>query len=127
MCFNQAFAQRSRCEIDFRLRRADGQYRWMRSSSVPRYGNNGELLGYIDLALDIHERKLAAQAIAEADTRKNEFLAMLAHELRNPLAPIRTSVEVISRLNTDNPKIQRATAVKTRQKQNHSSLVGALL
>src|SRR3569623_872536 len=89
MCFSQAFAQRSRCEIDFRLRRADGHYRWMRSSSVPRYGNNGEFLGYIELALDIHERKLAEQAIAAADARKNAFLAMLAHELRNPLALIR--------------------------------------
>src|SRR3569623_3561743 len=73
-CFNQAFAQRSRCEIDFRLRRADRQYRWMRSSSVPRYGNNGEFLGNIELEHANNERKLAAQAIAEADKRKNDFL-----------------------------------------------------
>ena len=60
---------------------------------------SGFLLGgrryFTGIVRDITERKRAVEALQEADRRKNEFLATLAHELRNPLAPIRNAVQVL--------------------------------
>jgi CheY-like chemotaxis protein len=56
-----------------------------------------------------------ADALAEADRRKNDFLAMLAHELRNPLAPILNAAEVLRLREPDDPALQRARAVVERQ------------
>jgi signal transduction histidine kinase/CheY-like chemotaxis protein len=61
-------------------------------------GPNDEYLGHVGMSLDVTERKQFEDALSEADTRKNEFLAMLAHELRNPLAPLRNSLEILRRL-----------------------------
>ena len=57
----------------------------------------GRVIGASKIARDISGGKRAAQALAEADRRKTEFLAILAHELRNPLAPIQSSLEVLRR------------------------------
>ena len=48
------------------------------------------------LAIDVTDRKAAEEALAEADRRKDEFMAMLAHELRNPLAPIRNALQILA-------------------------------
>jgi signal transduction histidine kinase len=58
-----------------------------------RCDDQGQLLGYVSVSVDIEERKLAEQALAQASARKDEFLAMLAHELRNPLAPIGNALQ----------------------------------
>ena len=50
-----------------------------------------------ELQNEVEQRKRAEEALREADRRKDEFLAMLAHELRNPLAPIRNALEVLKR------------------------------
>ena len=56
-----------------------------------------QVVGTSTIARDITERKKAAESLREADRHKNEFLAMLAHELRNPLAPILVSIEIMRR------------------------------
>jgi PAS domain S-box-containing protein len=63
--------------------------------SIPGLEGEAAMLGGV--AFDITERKRYEDALSEADRRKNEFLAMLAHELRNPLAPIRNSLELMRR------------------------------
>ena len=73
-------------EARFRLRRHDGQWRWLKSVGLPRRDERGAFLGYVGSSLDITDLKDAEEAPREADRRKDEFLAMLAHELRNPLA-----------------------------------------
>src|SRR5690606_8289369 len=85
-----------RCE--FRVRRHDGEYRWVLNAAAPRFGAGKAFKGYIGSLIDITERKMAEQALESADRRKDEFLAMLAHELRNPLAPMLTAMELLRRL-----------------------------
>jgi len=72
-------------------------------------------------------RARADAALRDADRRKDEFLAMLAHELRNPLAPIRTAAEVISRRVTGDVTTQRAAEVVQRQATQLTRIVDDLL
>jgi signal transduction histidine kinase/CheY-like chemotaxis protein len=69
----------------------------------------------------------AARKLAEADARKNEFLAMLGHELRNPLAPIRNAVKVMKQLGGDNPELCWARDVVDHQVRHMAQLVDELL
>jgi PAS domain S-box-containing protein len=64
--------------------------------------------------LDITERHRAEEALKDANRRKDEFMAVLAHELRNPLAPIRNAVEILRRIGPDEPRLQRSRAVIER-------------
>ena len=69
----------------------------------------------------------AGRKLAEADARKNEFLAMLGHELRNPLAPIRNAVKVMKQLGSDNPDLCWARDVVDHQVRQMAQLVDDLL
>jgi signal transduction histidine kinase/ActR/RegA family two-component response regulator len=71
--------------------------------------------------------RAAEDALRNADRRKDEFLAMLAHELRNPLAPIRTASELLARLVPSEPKMQAIVAVLKRQAIHLTRLVDDLL
>jgi PAS domain S-box-containing protein len=93
--YQQAFEERTPFEAQFRFRRADGEYRWMKSAALPRFAASGKFSGFVGCSLDVTDIKRSEEALAEADRRKNEFLAMLAHELRNPLAPIRNALEIL--------------------------------
>ncbi|MGH8566811.1 MAG: response regulator [Gammaproteobacteria bacterium] len=79
------------------------------------------------LQAEIIERRRAEEALREADRHKDEFLAMLAHELRNPLAPIRNSVEVLQRLELEEPKLDWARTAIDRQVGQLTRLVDDLL
>lgn len=76
---------------------------------------------------DITARKQAEQALLDADRRKDEFLAMLAHELRNPLAPIRNAAFILDRLELDEPRLKWAQEVIEGQVQHLSRLTDELL
>ncbi len=80
------------------FRHRNGDWRWIESYALPQFSDSGEYLGHIGTSLDITERKQVEEALSEADSRKDEFLAMLAHELRSPLAPIRNSIEIMRRM-----------------------------
>jgi PAS domain S-box-containing protein len=79
------------------------------------------------IVIDITERKARELDLREADQRKDEFLAMLAHELRNPLAPIRYAARVLGKLNVDEPRVQWAQDVIERQVAHLARLVDELL
>ena len=120
--FKTSLDARQPFSMDYRLRRHDGQYRWFVENGVPRHGADGRFLGYIGCCVDIHERKdleerLAehAQAMRLADRRQNEFLAMLSHQLRSPLAPISNAASVLRTMEEANPTVQRLREIIERQ------------
>jgi PAS domain S-box-containing protein len=76
---------------------------------VPEFGPTGEAESVLAVTQDITERQRATEALKDADRRKDEFLATLAHELRNPLAPLRNGLELLRLAGTT------AAAVETRQ------------
>ncbi|RPH42899.1 MAG: PAS domain S-box protein, partial [Burkholderiales bacterium] len=116
-----------RHETDLRLRRGDGSYPWMRSITVPYFDAAEQYVGDVTLTLDIDERRKAERALVAADRRKDEYLAMLAHELRNPLAPIRTAVTIISRLGQPDPQTAWAARIIERQTETLAKLLDDLL
>ena len=79
------------------------------------------------LRTEMAERKKAEEALRKADYRKDEFLAMLAHELRNPLAPIKNAAHILRVLNSDNAIVNRAQRIIERQANHLAKLVDDLL
>ncbi|MDI1445177.1 ATP-binding protein [Polyangium sp. 6x1] len=124
--FAAAVENRERFHFEYRLRVADGSYRWFLDYGLPRCGKDGDFLGHIGSCTDITERKQAEELQAEADRRKDEFLAMLAHELRNPLAPMRMALHII-RARQENAATDRHLQILERQTDNLSRLVDDLL
>ena len=81
---------------EFRIVRPSGEVRWVSSTGRVLYEASGKPVRMLGAVLDTTERKMAEEALRDADRRKDEFLAMLAHELRNPLAPIRNALRILS-------------------------------
>ena len=87
-----AFDEQRGFDVEYRLRRADGEHRWILETGIPRFELDGAFAGYIGSAIDISERRRAetemqtAKEAAEAATRaKSEFLANMSHEIRTPM------------------------------------------
>ena len=93
--FLAASAAGTAFRIDYRLRRHDGAYRWFIDAGTPRYGDDGLLRGYVGTVTDVHARTQAEEELQKKNRMQSEFLYTLAHELRNPLAPIRTGLELM--------------------------------
>ncbi|MGZ5201274.1 MAG: ATP-binding protein [Telluria sp.] len=83
--------------------------------------------GIVSFFLDITDRKQVEEQLREADRRKDEFLAMLAHELRNPLAPISAAAELIGRGRLDEERVRRSSTIIGRQVRHMTRLVDDLL
>lgn len=84
-------------DIECQLRHHSGAYRWSLVRALPVRDAQGRVVRWMGTCTDIHEHKMAQQALLDSDRRKDEFLAMLAHELRNPLAPISAAAELLAR------------------------------
>ncbi len=119
---------------EHRIRQADGEYCWHLSRMQAFRDADGQILMWIGSNTDIHEQRQTtnelrryADELSEADRRKNEFLAMVAHELRNPLAPIRNAVQVLQMANGNEEAVQLAAAVLDRQVGQMVRLVEDLL
>jgi signal transduction histidine kinase len=83
--------------------------------------------GWVAIGTDIHDRKLAEEALRQEQQRKDAFLAALAHELRNPLAPIRNAVAILEKKGPLDPEVAWSRAVIERQIEQLSSLIGDLV
>ena len=113
--------------IQYDVIRADGKMRSIYGSAAPLFDERGNLRAVIGAHTDITERKHIENALRQADRRKDEFLATLAHELRNPLSPIRTAVAILRKQARPEPDLQRITAVIDRQVQQMARLLDDLL
>ena len=97
------------------------------SCSVAPLERNGAVIGAVMEFRDITEQERVEAALREADRRKDEFLAMLGHELRNPLAPIRNAVYLLRQPNAPEPVLERARNMIDRQVSHMTRLVDDLL
>ena len=82
-------------QSEWRLRRADGEWIWVLTSAAPILGEDRTVIGAFAMLTDITSRRHAEEEVREASRRKDEFVATLAHELRNPLAPIRHALDAL--------------------------------
>lgn len=94
--FERALHDRARLRHRVRARTAEGEWRWLKSYALPWFTATDKYAGHVGISIDITETVAAETALLEADRRKDEFLATLAHELRNPLAPIVNALTLIS-------------------------------
>ena len=123
---------RSLYDSEFRIRGADGVVRWTGARGQVVLDRAGRPARMVGVGINItrqkaleEELRLRAEQMSEADRRKDEFLAMLAHELRNPLAPIVHAVELLGR---GGPEIaDRARKIIGRQSEHLTRLVDDLL
>jgi two-component system CheB/CheR fusion protein len=111
---------------EYRVIRPDGELRWISSRGRVIAGADGNerMLGVVG---DITGQKRALAALEDADRRKDEFLATLAHELRNPLAPLRNSLAIVQRSADDPATFEKASGVMERQLSHLVRLIDDLL
>jgi PAS domain S-box-containing protein len=114
-------------DIEYRVVSPQGEVRWVRATGRTTCSADGNPLQFDGTAHDITSRKVAEEALKDADRRKDEFLATLAHELRNPLAPIRNSLHLL-RLSGDlSPMLNQVRDIMERQVNHMVRLIDDLL
>jgi signal transduction histidine kinase/ActR/RegA family two-component response regulator len=121
----QVLAKRVAIEFEEIISDSSG-HRVYASVKAPLF-DGSEPHGIVGVSTDITERKRLEDALREADRRKDEFLAMLAHELRNPIAPIRYALEVVSLKGVTTPDVGWAIGVVERQTKHMARLIDDLL
>jgi PAS domain S-box-containing protein len=105
----------------------DGSERPIDDSAAPIRDGSGKILGAVLVFRDISARRDAERLLREADQRKDEFLAVLAHELRNPLAPLRHALEILHLAHDDPGAIEQVGGIMERQLQHMVRLIDDLL
>ena len=114
-------------EMVFPLRAADGSFRPFLTRVEPLRDDDGRILHWFGTSTDISTIRHMEDALREADRRKDEFLAMLAHELRNPLAPISTALRILDLPGADATMRERSRQIIGRQVEHLVRLVDDLL
>ena len=123
--FERAAQYGDALQVDFRVLGAGGEVRWL-SGSGDVFGS-GPQRYLAGACVDVTDRRRLEDALRQADRRKDEFLAMLGHELRNPLAPLRNALEALRRQNLESGTLERVHAMMDRQVGHLSRLVNDLL
>ena len=122
-CFNSG----SPWEDTYPMRSKEGSFRWFLSRAQPIEDEDGRIERWVGTDTDMTERLAIEEALREADRRKDEFLATLAHELRNPLAPIRQAAQLSNTAGVTETQKQWCHSVIDRQVQHMSLLLDDLL
>lgn len=128
-------------ESEFRYRRKDGEYRWFMGRAVPLKDDEGKIVRWIGTSTDIHDRKqaeaereqllarerAARQEAEQANRIKDEFLAVLSHELRSPLNPILGWAKLLQMRQFDEIVTRRALETIERNAKLQTQLIEDLL
>ncbi len=129
-----AVKARREYELEFRLRRSDGHYRWVLDSGTPHYAPDGTFVAYVGSTVDIADRRLAegerGRALAEAQAAsraKDQFLATLSHELRTPLNAVVGWAHMLRSGRLDAATTARALESIDRNARAQSQLISDIL
>ena len=129
-----SFDQRRSFQVDYRLRRNDGAYRWVMDSAAPRFLRSGLFVGYVGACVDIHDRKVAEQAlevsVAELRRHKEELMDFAygaSHDLREPLRTIASYTQLLAtRCECDDDTVEFVGFI-SEAVDRMQNLIGALL
>ena len=108
--YSQALKEKEKFHIQYRLKNAEGDYRWISDTGVPRFALNGDFIGYVGCCIDITECKKAEIAVRESkeaakaqleemeslNRLKDEFLSTVSHELRTPLTNMKMAIQMLN-------------------------------
>ena len=131
-----AFNRRSVFEMEYRLRRHDGEFRWILDRGTPRYTPDGTFAGYIGSCVDITERKQLEVDLRKAVKVRDEFLSIASHELRTPLTSLKLRAERLyqraarataTAAPLDGPRVERDAEVALTQVLHLVRMVDVLL
>jgi PAS domain S-box-containing protein len=125
--WRHSLATGEKYEIEYRLRHRSGEYRWVLGRALPVRNEQGEIVRWMGTCTDIHEQKRARDELLASNRRKDDFLAMLAHELRNPLAPISTAAQLLKAAPANPATVARSAEIIARQVRHMTDLVDDLL
>jgi PAS domain S-box-containing protein len=109
------------------VRSAKGEYRTFYMTASPLRDANGNIVQWFGINTDVTEIHKAQEELLAASRRKDDFLAMLAHELRNPLAPINSAAELLKLASQDNATLQKTSSIIMRQVAHMRELLDDLL
>lgn len=117
-------------EIEYRLRDRHGEYRWVLGRALPVRDTEGRIVRWMGTCTMIDEQKRvqealerSRQALRLADRQKDQFLATLAHELRNPLSPIATAAHLLMMAPDQRDNVSRAAEIIQRQTEHMRHLL----
>jgi len=134
--YTSAFDRREKFSMDYRLRRHDGEYRWIQDDGCPRYDSKGEFIGYIGYCLDVTDRKRAEAALLklteeleekvaertsdleharfdadQANRAKSAFLSAMSHEIRTPMNGVIGMIDVLQQGDLDSQQVEMADLI----------------
>lgn len=125
--YQAAMERQERFEQEVQYRNHQGEYCWMMSVAVPRYTDRGEFAGMAGSMFEISSLKEAQRQLEQADRAKSAFIAILAHELRNPLAALTNAVELAFAADLPPDKQAMGQAVLRRQLASLNRMLNDLL
>lgn len=123
----KAISEKSKLELVHHVKLANGSIGCIATRAIPMFDESGNIIEWLGASNDITNRKRAEDELIEAGRQKDEFLAMLAHELRNPLSPISAAADILSFNELNNEKIQHCSEMISRQVKHMTSLIDDLL
>ena len=122
-----AIQTKSIFELEHRVLCEDGSNGWVYSRAIPICGKDGEITEWFGAASDVTRRKNAEQALVDASKYKDQFIAILSHELRNPLAPLRNGLQILRLAKGNANAIEKAQVIMERQLAQMVRLIDDLL